>query len=50
MSQRQFRLFPERRDERRATREAVVVRFDSDAVTARMEKIYLSVADGDRRA
>jgi len=50
MSQRQFRLFPERRDERRAARDAVVARFDRDAVTARLEKIYLNVTGGDRRA
>ena len=41
MSQRQFRLFPERRDERRAAREAVVARFDWNVVTAQLEEIYL---------
>ena len=48
MSQRQFRLFPERRDERRAAREAVVARFDWNVVTARLEKIYLDLLGGAR--
>jgi glycosyltransferase involved in cell wall biosynthesis len=43
MSQRQFRLFPERRDERRAAREAVVARFDWNVVTTQLEEIYLEV-------
>jgi glycosyltransferase involved in cell wall biosynthesis len=43
MSQRQFRLFPERRDERRAAREAAMTRFDWNAVTAQLEAIYLEV-------
>jgi hypothetical protein len=43
MSQRQFRLFPERRDERRAARQAAVARFDGNVVTAQLEEIYLEV-------
>jgi len=52
MSQRQFRLFPERRDERRAARDAVVARFDRDAVTAFTDgsfaTLYLSPRDYHR--
>ncbi len=46
MSQRQFRLFPERRDERRAARQTAVARFDWNAITARLERIYRDVMNG----